>query len=78
MPDFTSYQSPFSWRYGSEAMRTLVGTRKRLLWRRIWVALAETEAEYGLVSAQIADCAGHMDRSTSSVRWRLRPRSDTT
>jgi adenylosuccinate lyase len=63
MPDFTSYQSPFSWRYGSEAMRALWSERgKRLLWRRIWVALAEAEAEYGLVSAaQVADLRVHMD-----------------
>ena len=62
MPDFTSYQSPLSWRYGSEAMRALWSERgKRLLWRRIWVALAETEAEYGLITpAQTADLREHM------------------
>jgi adenylosuccinate lyase len=44
-------------------MRALWSERdKRLLWRRIWVALAETEAEYGLVTpAQTADLREHME-----------------
>jgi len=63
MPDFTTYQSPFSWRYGSKAMRGLWSERtKRLLWRRIWVVLAEAQSEYGLVTAaQAADLRAHMD-----------------
>ncbi len=61
MSDFTTYQSPFSWRYGSPAMRQLWSEqRKRLIWRRIWVALAETQAEYGLIRAeQAADLRAH-------------------
>lgn len=63
MPDFTVYQSPFSWRYGSDQMRALWSERhKRALWRRIWVALAEVQNEYGLVSAErVADLRAHMD-----------------
>ena len=46
---FENYQSPFSWRYASPEMRTLWSERtKRLLWRKIWVALAQTESEFGL------------------------------
>lgn len=61
MTDFTTYQSPFSWRYGSLAMRQIWSEhRKRLLWRKIWVALAETQAEYGLVHPeQAADLRAH-------------------
>lgn len=61
MSDFTTYQSPFSWRYGSPAMRqTWSEQRKRLLWRQIWVALAEVQAEYGLVHPeQAADLRAH-------------------
>lgn len=45
------YSSPFSWRYGSEGMRALWSeAHKHRLWRRIWVALARTQAELGLVS----------------------------
>jgi adenylosuccinate lyase len=63
MPDFSSYLSPFSWRYGSDDMRRLWSEEhKRLLWRRIWVALAETQSEFGLVtSEQAADLRAHMD-----------------
>jgi adenylosuccinate lyase len=63
MPDFSSYLSPFSWRYGSDAMRRLWSEEhKRRLWRRIWVALAEAEAEFGLVTAeQAADLRAHAD-----------------
>jgi adenylosuccinate lyase len=63
MPDFSSYLSPFSWRYGSDEMRRLWSEEhKRLLWRRIWVALAETQSEFGLVTAeQAADLRTHAD-----------------
>lgn len=59
--DFDSYLSPFSWRYASPAMRALWSERsKRLLWRRIWLALAKVQSGYGLVSAeQLADLAAH-------------------
>lgn len=58
-----TYQSPFSWRYGSEDMRRLWSEEnRRRLWRRIWVALAEAQAEAGLVTAaQVADLRAHQD-----------------
>ena len=53
MPDFDNYLSPFSWRYGTPAMRHLWSEQyKRLLWRQLWVALAEVQAEYGLVTPE--------------------------
>ncbi len=57
------YLSPFTWRYGSAEMRTLWGeARRRRIWRRIWVALAEVECEVGLVKPeQVADLRAHMD-----------------
>jgi adenylosuccinate lyase len=63
MTDFTTYQSPFTWRYGSSKMRSLWSEQhKRLLWRQIWVALAEVQCGYGLVSSeQAADLREHMD-----------------
>ena len=63
MTDFTTYQSPFSWRYSSEAMRRIWSEHnKRLLWRQLWVALAETEAEFDLVTpAQAADLRAHAE-----------------
>ena len=51
MPDFENYQSPFSWRYSSQEMRQIWSeSKKRIIWRRIWVALAETQMEFGLVT----------------------------
>jgi adenylosuccinate lyase len=63
MTDYTTYLSPFTWRYGTPAMRRLWSEHnKRLLWRQIWLALAEVQAEYGLVTPeQAADLRAHAD-----------------
>jgi adenylosuccinate lyase len=63
MSDFSSYQSPFSFRYASPEMRHLWSeAEKRRTWRRIWLALAETQATYGLVrEEQCADLRAHLD-----------------
>lgn len=60
--DHGPYQSPLSWRYGSPQMRALWGElHKRRLWRRLWVALAEVQAEVGLVQpAQVEDLRAHV------------------
>jgi adenylosuccinate lyase len=60
---YDNYQSPFSWRYGSEAMRLVWSeTNKRKLWRRIWVALARVQSEFGLVTPeQTKELAAHAD-----------------
>ena len=60
--DFENYQSPFTWRYGSPAMRRVWGeANKRRLWRRLWVTLAEVQAEFGLVRPdQLADLRAHL------------------
>ena len=68
--DKSSYQSPFSWRYGSDEMRNIWSVHNtRLLWRRIWVAMAEVQVEYGLVSseqaASLRDTADEIDLSLS-------------
>ena len=48
---FDGYLSPFTWRYGSEEMRTIFSEkRKRAVWRRVWVALAEAQADLGLLT----------------------------
>ncbi len=60
---YETFLSPFTWRYGSDEMRTLWSeVYKRRLWRRLWVALAEAQQGAGLVSAaQVADLRAHMD-----------------
>jgi adenylosuccinate lyase len=61
MTDFTQYQSPFSWRYGSPEMRSVWSEiHKRRLWRQAWVALARAQQSYGLVGAeQVAELEAH-------------------
>ncbi len=58
-----TYISPVTWRYGGEAMRVVWSeAEKRRLLRRFWVALAEAQADVGLVSAeQVADLVAHQD-----------------
>ena len=59
--DHDRYQSPFTWRYGSEAMRRAFSEHhRRLLWRRVWTALARAQASVGLVTPeQLADIEAH-------------------
>jgi len=61
--DHETYLSPLTWRYGSSAMRKLWSeAQKRRLLRRFWVALAEAQAEAGLVtSAQAAELRAQQD-----------------
>jgi adenylosuccinate lyase len=62
--DYETYLSPFTWRYGSPEMRRIWSeAHKRRLWRQIWVALAETQTEYGLVTPeQAADLKAHAEQ----------------
>jgi adenylosuccinate lyase len=64
MFDYESYLSPFTWRYGSAKMRRVWSeAHRRLVWRRIWVALAEEQAAAGLVTAdEAADLRAHADQ----------------
>ncbi|MEZ4680042.1 MAG: adenylosuccinate lyase [Caldilineaceae bacterium] len=61
--DHETYLSPLTWRYGSEAMRTIWSeAQKRRLLRRFWVALAEAQQEAGLVTAaQVAELQANRD-----------------
>jgi adenylosuccinate lyase len=58
-----NYISPYSWRYGSQEMRHIWSEiNKRKLWRKVWVSLAEIQAEYGLVSdEQVFDLKSNAD-----------------
>jgi len=54
--DFTTYQSPFSWRYGSEEMRRIWSEENKYqTMRRIWVELATAQKELGLISQEELD-----------------------
>lgn len=68
-----TYISPLTWRYGSPQMHALFSeVHRRILFRKVWIALAETEAEAGLVTAeQVAELKAHatdIDIDTAA-RW---------
>jgi adenylosuccinate lyase len=59
-----TYDNPLITRYASPAMSKLFGAQHRhSTWRRLWVMLAEAEAELGLPisAAQIAELRDHVD-----------------
>jgi adenylosuccinate lyase len=64
MDEHAGYQSPLSGRYASPQMQEIwSSTRKIGTWRRLWLALAESEQELGLdiTDAQIEDLRAHLD-----------------
>ena len=60
---FDTFISPLTWRYGSSEMKEIWSERnKRLILRRVWVALAKVQNKAGLVSdAQLADLEAHSE-----------------
>ncbi len=71
--NFSTYQSPFSWRYGSEKMRQIFSEENKYrLWRKVWVALAEAQAKEGLVSEEeLADLKKHQDEIDIERIWEI-------
>jgi adenylosuccinate lyase len=62
--DAGRYVSPLGSRYASAPMQRLWGAATRVgLWRRLWLALAEAEAELGLAipAAALAEMRAHLD-----------------
>ncbi|MEL6714783.1 MAG: adenylosuccinate lyase [Planctomycetota bacterium] len=58
------YVSPLGTRYASEAMRAVFSDRTKFTtWRRLWIALAESEQELGLdiSDAQLDELRAHAD-----------------
>ena len=60
---FDTFISPLTWRYGSSEMKALWSEEhKRLLLRKVWIALATAQNKAGLVSdAQLADLKAHAE-----------------
>lgn len=61
MDNHLNYASPYSWRYGSPEMRELWSEiSKRKVWRQIWLAVAQAQAKFGLVTdEQLMDLSEH-------------------
>jgi adenylosuccinate lyase len=75
------WRSPLGSRYASPAMQTLWGEPHRIgLWRRLWLALAESERELGLdiPEAAIAQMRAHLDDAdlATAARYERRFRHD--
>ena len=67
---YTGYISPLSERYPSKEMKYLFSPEKKFrTWRRLWIALAESEKELGLdiTQKQIDELAAHKDDINYSV-----------
>ncbi len=65
MPEYDVYESPLIGRYASREMAELFGARHRILtWRRLWLALAESQRKAGLkiTNRQIAALKRTIDR----------------
>lgn len=59
-----TYESPLNSRYASKEMQYLFSPDKKFTtWRRLWVALAESERELGLdvTEEQITELKAHID-----------------
>lgn len=64
MPDRNTYESPLATRNASAAMQAIWSPRRKFgTWRRLWLALAEAQAELGLdvTDAQLAELREHLD-----------------
>ena len=64
------YQSPLSERYASKEMQYVFSPEMKFkTWRRLWIALAETEQELGLdiTDEQIAELKAAKDDSNYDV-----------
>ncbi|MCI6139392.1 MAG: adenylosuccinate lyase [Clostridiaceae bacterium] len=64
MSDYDKYVSPLSERYASREMQYLFSPDKKFrTWRRLWIALAETEKELGLniTREQIEELKAHAE-----------------
>lgn len=71
--DFTTYTSPFSWRYGSVQMRKIFSEEKKYkLWRKVWVELARAQNKLGLVSAEeLKDLEDNQDNLDIERIWEI-------
>ena len=61
---YDRYQSPLSERYASKEMQYIFSPEKKFrTWRKLWIALAETEKELGLpiTDEQISELKEHQD-----------------
>ena len=64
MKDYRSYETPLNSRYASEEMKYLFSSQYKFsTWRKLWIALAESEQELGLpiTDEQLNEMRAHID-----------------
>jgi adenylosuccinate lyase len=64
MDEHSGYHSPLSGRYASPQMQEIWSARRKIgTWRRLWLALAESQQELGLeiTDEQVDELRGHLD-----------------
>ena len=64
MDEYTGYNSPLSGRYASPHMQEIWSQQRKIgTWRRLWLALAQSEQELGLDISddQIKELSEHLD-----------------
>ncbi|TSC88315.1 MAG: adenylosuccinate lyase [Microgenomates group bacterium Gr01-1014_7] len=73
MKDYTKYTSPFSWRYGSEEMRSIFSEENKYkLWRKIWVELARAQHKFGLISPEeLKDLENNQENLSIERIWEI-------
>ncbi len=67
---YDKYQSPLSERYASKEMQYIFSPDKKFItWRKLWIALAETEKELGIAitDEQIAELRANVDNINYEV-----------
>lgn len=75
------YESPLNSRYASKEMKYLFSPDYKFkTWRRLWIALAESEKELGLniTDEQIAELKAHADDINYDVAERAKKKFATT
>ena len=78
------YENPLCTRYSGPEMKKIFSPDTKFrTWRKLWIALAESERELGLgiTEEQIAELRAHVDVSTSmrcvTMLWRTSRRTVT-
>ena len=75
------YESPLNSRYASKEMKYLFSPDYKFkTWRRLWIALAESEKELGLniTDEQIAELKAHADDIITTLPRRAKKKFATT
>ena len=67
----STYETPFNARYASEEMQFLFSPDKKFrTWRKLWIALAESEKELGFLFHRNRSMSYVRTQTISTMKWR--------